>query len=143
MALQRVRYATLVLHGQAVAACLRFSTHIRHRARPESILLVDKQDHKLTVRSKISCFMRISLLFAIFPRTLAANNTCNCTHAIDLGCDNRYRGTYFHRLNNCFFPMVQAFDAAARNNGCIFAEDIVAAPFASVFLIQKILFTKD
>lgn len=30
--------------------------------------------------------------------------------------------------------MLQAFDSAARHGGCIFAENLVAAPFASIFL---------
>ena len=60
--------------------------------------------------------------------------TCNCTSAVDLGCNNPFRDTAFHRLNNCFFPMLQAFHYAAIHNGCIHAEKPVSAPFANLFL---------
>ena len=60
--------------------------------------------------------------------------SCSCTHAVDLGCSNQYRDAPFHRLNNCFFPILAAFEQAARNHGCVHAESLVAAPFAAAFL---------
>ena len=61
-------------------------------------------------------------------------STCNCSASVDLGCSHQFRDTPFHRLNNCFFPMLNAFYRAAIHDGCIHAEMPGPAPFARVFL---------
>lgn len=59
---------------------------------------------------------------------------CSCGAAVDLGCTNQYRDAPFHRLNNCFLPMLNAFHLAAESQGCIHAENVVSAPYAVFFL---------
>ena len=49
-------------------------------------------------------------------------------------CRNVFRTAPFHRLHNCLFPMLNAFDAAAKASGCIYAEAGVSAPFVQAFL---------
>jgi hypothetical protein len=62
---------------------------------------------------------------------------CNCIHAVDLACTHPFKDAHFHRLHNCFLPMLDAFDKALAQNACIHAERDSTAPFAYLFLKQS------
>ena len=65
------------------------------------------------------------------PRRL---RMCNCSASVDLSCLHPFKDAYFHRLNNCFFPVLHAFVDAALQDGCIYAETPGTAPVAEAFL---------
>ncbi len=117
--------------GRATAAHARRSHHRAGKPRAGSAQLSDSY-------RKTSMIILLALLCPNASGTSAPTqfkaSLCNCSASVDLGCSNKFRDTPFHRLNNCFFPMLHAFFRAAIHDGCIHAETPGPASVARVFL---------